>query len=81
MAALQRVARIAELLDGAQEARVGAEGEQLGRPGQRVDDLGGQGAGEGGHLRVPAAAPGEQRGHGQGDQEREAEGQRRPTGG
>ena len=64
-----------------QEAGVGAEGEQLGRPGQRVDDLGGQGAGERGHLLVAAAAPGEQGGHGQRDQERDAEGERRPTAG
>ena len=57
---------------------VGAEGEQLGRPGQGVDDLGREGAGERGHLVVAAAAPGEQRGHGQRDQEREAEGQGGP---
>ena len=79
MAALQRVGTEAELLDRAQEARLGAEGEQLGRPGQRVDDLGREGAGECGHLLVSAAAPGEQRGDGQRDEEGEAEGERRPT--
>ena len=46
MAALQRIAPVAEVLDGVQERRVGAEGEELGCPGQRVDDLGGQRAGE-----------------------------------
>ena len=79
VAALQRVGTEAEFLHRAEEARLGAEGEQLGRPGQRVDDLGREGAGERGHLVVAAAAPGEQRGHGQRDEEREAEGDARPT--
>ena len=60
---------------------VGAEGEQLGCPGQRVDHLGGERAGERGHLLVAAAAPGEQGGHGQGDEQRERRGPGRPRGG
>ena len=59
-------------------ARVGAEGKQFGRPGQGVDDLGRERARERGHFLVPAAAPGEERGHGQGDQQREAEGDGSP---
>ena len=39
MAALQCVAAEAELFDRAQEPSLGAEGEQLGCPRQRVDDL------------------------------------------
>ena len=65
-------------LDGGQRGLVGAEGQELGRAGERVDHLGRQRAGEGGHLVVAAAPPGEQRRHGQRDDEGEAEGEGGP---
>ena len=78
VATLQRVGADTELFDLLKEARLGAEGQQLGRTGERVHHVGRERAGECGHLGVPTAPPGEEGGHGEGHQEREAEGEGGP---
>ncbi len=78
VAVLEGVRTGTELLDGRQHGVVSPEGQQLGRAGQRVDHLRRERPGQGGHLVVAAAAPGQQGGHGQGDGQRHTEGEGGP---
>ncbi len=67
-----------QCLDIAEHGGLGAEGEQLGRAGERVDDAGGQLARQIRQLIVSATPPGEQRRDDECDGERDPECERRP---
>ncbi len=60
VATLQRVGLRRQCLDVASRGDVGAEGQQFGRAGQRVDDAGGEMACKVRDLTIAAAPPGEQ---------------------
>ena len=78
MVPLERVRPGAQRLDRAQDGAVGAEGQELGRPGERVDDLRRERARERRQLVVATAAPREQRRHGEREGQRDRERQRGP---